>query len=337
MDEIIYIITGITGYVGNVIAKKLLEENKHVIGLARSKEKVKKVFEKDYENLEIVYGDIRSKEDIAKLFKYENKKYLVIHLVAYVTIGEGDKETLYSITLGGTKNIVDESLKHDVIKFINISSTEAIEKDKKSNKDFTSYYVDETKLKEGYPRAKASADKYILDAYKKYGLNATILFLSGVIGPYDYSSSHLTQMFIDYYQNHLIASCKGGYSLIDVRDIASIILNVVSKGEKGKGYIISNRYVSITEMLEIVREKYHKKKIVTLPLFIAYIGLPFIHIYYKIIKKRPLYTLKSLETIKEKTDFIIEDAKNTFDFKPRDIKESILDEIDFLLEEGYIR
>ena len=307
MDEIIYIITGITGYVGNVIAKKLLEENKHVIGLARSKEKVKKVFKKDYENLEIVYGDIRSKEDIAKLFKYENKKYVVIHLVAYVTIGEGDKETLYSITLGGTQNIVDESLKHDVIKFINISSTEAIEKDKKSNKDFASYYVDETKLKEGYPRAKASADKYILDAYKNYGLNATI------------------------------ASCKGGYSVIDVRDIASIILNVVSKGEKGKGYIISNRYVSITEMLEIVREKYHKKKIVTLPLFIAYIGLPFIHIYYKIIKKRPLYTLKSLETIKEKTDFIIEDAKNTFDFKPRDIKESILDEIDFLLEEGYIR
>ena len=91
MDETIYIITGITGYVGNVIAKKLLEENKHVIGLARSKEKVKKVFKKDYENLEIVYGDIRSKEDIAKLFKYENKKYVVIHLVAYVTIGESDK------------------------------------------------------------------------------------------------------------------------------------------------------------------------------------------------------------------------------------------------------
>ena len=109
MDEIIYIITGITGYVGNVIAKRLLEENKHVIGLARSKEKIRKVFKKDYENLEIVYGDIRSKEDIAKLFKYENKKYVVIHLVAYVTIGEGDKETLYSITLGGTKNIVDES------------------------------------------------------------------------------------------------------------------------------------------------------------------------------------------------------------------------------------
>ena len=121
MDEKIYILTGVTGYVGNVIAKKLLDENKHVIGLARSKERVKKVFKKDYENLEIVYGDSRNKEDIAKLFKYENKKYVVIHLVAYVTIGEGNKETLYSITVDGTRNIVDEAKKHDVVKFINIS------------------------------------------------------------------------------------------------------------------------------------------------------------------------------------------------------------------------
>lgn len=39
-----YIVTGCTGYVGNAITKKLLDAGCDVIGLARSEEKVNKVF-----------------------------------------------------------------------------------------------------------------------------------------------------------------------------------------------------------------------------------------------------------------------------------------------------
>ena len=42
--EVTYIVTGCTGYVGNVITKKLMSEGCKVIGLARSETKVKKSF-----------------------------------------------------------------------------------------------------------------------------------------------------------------------------------------------------------------------------------------------------------------------------------------------------
>ena len=42
--DVTYIVTGCTGYVGNIITKKLLDEGCTVIGLARDKEKVKRVF-----------------------------------------------------------------------------------------------------------------------------------------------------------------------------------------------------------------------------------------------------------------------------------------------------
>ena len=61
-----YIVTGCTGYVGNVITKKLLNDGCRVVGLARSEEKVKKVF--DGVKPEIVYGDVRNIDDLEKLF-----------------------------------------------------------------------------------------------------------------------------------------------------------------------------------------------------------------------------------------------------------------------------
>ena len=43
-SDLTYIVTGCTGYVGNVITKKLLDEGCNVVGLARDEEKVKRVF-----------------------------------------------------------------------------------------------------------------------------------------------------------------------------------------------------------------------------------------------------------------------------------------------------
>ena len=63
--DVTYIVTGCTGYVGNIITKKLLDEGCTVIGLARDKEKVKRVFKE--KSPTIIYGDIRNKEDIEKL------------------------------------------------------------------------------------------------------------------------------------------------------------------------------------------------------------------------------------------------------------------------------
>ena len=54
--DITYIVTGCTGYVGNVLTKKLIAEGCRVVGFARSREKFERVFEDRAP--EIVYGDI---------------------------------------------------------------------------------------------------------------------------------------------------------------------------------------------------------------------------------------------------------------------------------------
>ncbi len=43
-NEFTYIVTGCTGYVGNMITKVLIKDGHNVIGLARSEEKVLKQY-----------------------------------------------------------------------------------------------------------------------------------------------------------------------------------------------------------------------------------------------------------------------------------------------------
>lgn len=133
-----YIVTGCTGYVGNAITKKLLDAGCDVIGLARNKEKVEKVFKDKCPK--IVYGDIRNVDDLEKLF-VGDKPFVIFHTVAYVTIGEGDKKELFDVTVGGTENMVNVSLKHNVHKFLHISSSEALPEKFKLNKDLSNLFL----------------------------------------------------------------------------------------------------------------------------------------------------------------------------------------------------
>ena len=68
-----YVVTGCTGYVGNVLTKKLLADGCRVIGLARDKGKFERVF--DGLRPEVIYGDIRNPDDVEKLF-FHFRSYL---------------------------------------------------------------------------------------------------------------------------------------------------------------------------------------------------------------------------------------------------------------------
>lgn len=333
-NNTVYIVTGCTGYVGNVFTKKLLSENLRVVGLARSKEKVKRVFGDN--TPEIVYGDVRKREDVAKLFADESAEYVVVHTVAYVTIGEGSKSDLFDITVGGTRNVVEESLKHNVKKFIQISSSEAIPKGVKLDEELTNYRPSENK-KGGYSSAKSRADEIVLNAADKDGLNASLVLLAGVLGPGDYSNSHMSQVMCDFVAGKLPASVNGGYNDFDIRDVADVLPAIISKSRKGESYIFANKPDKINDILAVIAEKYNKKVPPTLPLWVAYVGLPFLTIWSKISGKRPLYTRVALASLKEDADFPIGKAVREFGYNPRPLRETVSDHVDFLESIGAIK
>lgn len=331
--EVTYIVTGCTGYVGNVITKKLMSEGCKVIGLARSETKVKKVFKDNLPT--IIYGDIRNKEDLEKLFIDDNE-YVIFHTVAYVSIGEGNQKELYDVTVGGTQNMIDVSLNHKIKHFFHISSSEAIPHKLKLNPDLSNYIPTPSKTRKGYNRAKSEADVLVLKAVKENNLPASLLLLAGVLGPGDYSNTHMTQVMIDFINKKLPASINGGYNDFDIRDFSDVIPNIVSKAKVGESYIFANQPDKINEVLLYVNQLYNHKMIPTLPMWIAYVGLPFLWLGAKLTRKRPLYTLSSLASLKADTNFPLDKVKKEFNYSPRPLKETVIDHIKFLQEEGLI-
>ncbi len=333
--EYIYVVTGCTGYVGNVLTKKLLRDGLRVIGFARNPEKAARVFPD--RKPQFVYGDITSEQDVGKLFEGADDRYIVLHTVAKVTIGEGSGKELKAVTVQGTRNVVNACLAHGVHKLLHVSSTEAVPHGLVLREDLTNYVPDPARVRKGYARAKSEADKIVLDAVRERGLNASLLLLAGVLGPGDYSNSHMTQMFIDYIEGRLPASVKGGYNDFDIRDVADVLPAIVEKSRAGESYLFARQPDTINEILSFIAEKTGRKKLPTLPLWLAYLGLPFLSLASKLSGKRPLYTSAALASLKADADFPIGKAVKEFGYSPRSLKETVNDHIDFLAENGFAR
>lgn len=329
-----YIVTGCTGYVGNVLTKKLMAEGCRVVGFARSPEKVKRVFGDNAP--EIVYGDISNAADVEKLFEGEGP-FAVIHTAAKVSIGEDSEKELHAVTVEGTRNVVESCCRHSAKKLLHISSTEAFPKGYFPDEELSTYVPDPARARTDYSRAKSMADEIVLDAVRDRGLDASIIMLAGVLGPGDYSNSHMTQMFIEFIEGRLPASVDAGYNDFDVRDFADVLPAIFEKSVAGESYIFANKPDKINDCLKVISGMTGRKMIPTLPLWMAYVGLPFLFIGSKISGKRPLYTSAALSSLKEKCDFPIGKTMREFGYSPRPLEETVRDHIQFLIDNGMVK
>ena len=331
----IYIVTGANGFLGNNVVRRLLqEEQNEVRALVLPDDELNSL---NGLNCKIYYGDVTNKETLKEIFTINEKaEVYVIHCAAIVSIKSKHDSKMYEVNFGGTKNIIDNVLKINA-KLVYVSSVHAIE-EKENNEvitETTDFNPD--KVEGMYAKTKAETAKYFFEMIKNKNLNACIVHPSGIIGPNDFGHTHLTQLIIDFANGKLTACVKGGYDFVDVRDVADGIVKACYKGKKGEAYILSNKYVEIKQLLDIISEVNNTKKIKTiLPIWFAKLTAPLSELYYAILKQPPLYTRYSLYTLTSNSNFSNEKAKKELGYTNRELKETIFDTIKWLKENGRI-
>lgn len=331
MSEL-FLITGAAGHLGGTIVKTLLERGKKVRVLVLPGEKhipegVSEIF----------FGDVCDVESIEPAFMHnENESLIVIHCAGIVSIASEYNQKVYDVNVIGTKNVVNLCEMYKVIKLVHVSSVHAIpEKTNGETIEETSYFNPDDVVGL-YAKTKSEATAYVLAAAGR-GLNASVVHPSGILGPFDYGKGHLTTLIIEYCKRRLTIGVNGGYDFVDVRDVGEGIISACEKGRKGECYILSNKFFTLREILLMLHKITGNKEIKTfLPLSFAKFIAPFAELYYKMLRKIPLYTVYSIYTLNSNAYFSHEKATRELGYTPRDMYETLADTIKWLKEQKRI-
>lgn len=328
MKDLVYLVTGATGFLGSEVCRQLINDNKKVKAFVLPNDKAVKYLP---EGIEIIYGDLTNKDDLEKLFKVgSNQESVILHIGSIVTVDPEFNQRVIDVNVGGTKNIIDLCKEHKECKrLVYCSSTGAIKETKKIIKETTE--ISASNVQGCYSQSKALATKEVLDAYKKDDLDVVVVHPSGIFGPNDFAIGQTTSVTIDILKGKMKAGINGTFNLCDVRDLANGIINAVTLGKKGECYILANEAVTFKKFAKILFDVSGCKKMKTfIPTWLASIIAKKMEKKAKKTNQKPLMTSFSVYNLARNNNFDSTKAKNDLNYKIRSYEETIKDQVNWL-------
>lgn len=322
-------VSGANGHVGVNLCRRLIE-NGHIVRTL--------VHKNDYalKSLEttMVRGDLLNPDE---LFSFIDGAEIVFHLAAKISISGVKGEYLKRINVEGTRNLVQQSKKAGVRRFIHFSSIHAV------NQAPYNQILNEERDLVGkgaflYDRSKAEGEKIVLSSGND-GMETIVLSPTAIIGPSDPEPSLTGQAFLQLFHRQVPALVPGGYNWVDVRDIVETAISSIEKGRCGEKYLLSGSWHSLKEISEMIHQiTGQSTPRIEMPFWIARAGLPFITLFSKLTGGVPLYTRESLTIIQHSNKSISnQKARNELGFNPRPVRETIKDIFDWFEKEGYLK
>lgn len=329
-----YIITGAAGYLGSNVARQLSERGERIRALVMPGDPAARQLPRDIEQ---VYGDLLDDAALTKLFSVpEDTEIIVLHIAGIVTIYPEFNQKVYDVNVTGTKNILRFCVTHKVKKLVYVSSSSAIPElpNKACQTEVSSF--DPDKVIGFYAKTKAEATQAVLDAAKD-GLDASVVFPTGICGPGDYAFGSMTQVMIDCANEKMPAGIAGGFNAGDVRDIARGIILCAENGRRGECYLFGGTDLSIKELFHEVHEQTGAREIkMMLPLWLVKATVPLYAIYYKMKKRPPIFTDVALYNLTRNNNYSRQKAEAELGFTVRPVKETIADTLTWLRDIGKI-
>ena len=222
-----YLITGATGFLGRAVAEELVRRKAQVHALVLHDDPYINLLPKE---VHTVIGDVCAENSLTDFFADADGRTCVIHCAGIVSVASRPGSRLYQVNVGGTWRVLRQCMEHDVGKMVYVSSVHAIPEKPKGciiteDCEFSPGLVDGD-----YAKSKATATELVFAAAER-GLNASIVFPSGIIGPGDIQGGSFTSMAKSFLAGRLPLAVRGGYDFVDVRDMAVRLMARKEKGE----------------------------------------------------------------------------------------------------------
>ncbi|MGQ9779241.1 MAG: NAD-dependent epimerase/dehydratase family protein [Bacillota bacterium] len=168
------------------------------------------------------------------------------------------------------------------------------------------------------------------------GLDAVIVFPSGVIGPYDYRLSEMGGFILDYLRGRVKVYTDGAYDFTDVRDVARGLVAAGEKGRRGEGYLLTGEVITVRGLMDLLhRLTGIKPPSLRVPRWLARAAAVFSPLYYTFARTRPRFTSYALHVLGSNCRMDSSKARRELGYSPRPLAESVADTIKWFMEMGW--
>jgi dihydroflavonol-4-reductase len=327
----VIVVTGATGHVGNVLVRELVGRGRKVRAIVHPSETIEAIAGLD---VEVVRADVRDFDSLRAAFTGAD---LVYHLAGIITISGGQVRLLQEVNVLGARNVARACLEAGVRRLVYTSSVHALEEPPHGVPLCETTEFRPELLDGDYARSKARASIEIQKSIEQ-GLNAVMVFPSGIIGPYDFRLSDMGHLFMDFARGHLTAYVDGAYDFVDVRDVVAGLLLVAEKGRRGEGYILSGERISVRSLLTLLeRVTGVQARARRLPFWLARLAARFAPAYYGLKHAKPRFTSYSLRVLASNCLMSSAKAVRELGYAPRPLRETVRNTIEWFVATGRLQ
>ena len=248
------LVTGGAGFIGSNFVHLLCEErpdvrivNLDALTYAGNLENLTEIEGKD--TYTFVHGDITKEEDVERAFAACEGAISVVHFAAESHV---DRSILSGMpfvqaNVAGTQVLLDVSRKHEVERFVHVSTDEVY-----GSLGDTGFFTESTPLAPNspYSASKTASDLLVRAAIHTHGFPGLITRCSNNYGPYQFPEKLIPLMIANATEDKPLPIYGDGMYVRDwlyVRDHCEAILAVLEQGADGEVYNIGghNEYPNI--------------------------------------------------------------------------------------------
>ena len=331
----LYLVTGVAGNLGSSVAAQLIAEGRAVRGLVLAGDPAASRVPAE---VDLRTGDVTDPGSLDAFFAADDGRDLVvIHCAAVVTVNAGFSQLVHDVNVTGTANIVDACLAHGVRKLVHVSSTGAIPEQPNGTPIAEVDHFDPDAVVGYYGWTKAAASQLVLDAVRDRGLDATLVFPTGIFGPDDYAYGPVASFILDYCAGRMSAGIEGSFNAVDSRDLATAIVRAADVGGRGECYVLGNECVSMAEMFKLLSRLTGTREVTTiLPAWAGRVLGRTSDLVGSVTGRPGRMTSFAVYNLTRNNEFDSGKARRELGYTTRPFADSINDTIEWLVREGRI-
>lgn len=235
------LVTGATGFLGNHVARQLLERGETVRVTVRKSSNLKALEGMKVEHAE---ADLRDKASLERAVKGCN---MLFHVAADYRFDVGDPDEMYKSNVEGTRNLLEAAGQAGVSRMVYTSTVGCIGFPDSGALGNEETPVSLEMMVGQYKRTKFQAEQAALELAKK-GLPIVIVNPTAPVGEMDIKPTPTGEMIVRFLKRKMPAVIDTGLNLIDVRDCAEGHLRAALRGRTGERYILGNKNMTLMDI-----------------------------------------------------------------------------------------